>query len=69
MTKRTESLLKEIRAFAKAAGLEIDETEGGNHTKWWSEDGAPLSPGIREFRVGGQGNSQAARDDRGTEGG
>lgn len=32
MTKRTE-LLKEIRAFAKDAGLEVDETEGGNHTK------------------------------------
>ncbi|MFM9262186.1 hypothetical protein ACKAMS_26450 [Rhodococcus sp. 5A-K4] len=32
MTKRTE-LLKEIRAFAKDAGLDIDETEGGNHTK------------------------------------
>ncbi|MFZ2174957.1 MAG: type II toxin-antitoxin system HicA family toxin [Rhodococcus sp. (in: high G+C Gram-positive bacteria)] len=32
MTKRAE-LLKEIRAFAKDAGLDIVETEGGSHTK------------------------------------
>ncbi|REK78046.1 hypothetical protein DVG80_32580 [Rhodococcus erythropolis] len=32
MTKRPD-LLKEIRAFAKAAGLDIVETEGGSHTK------------------------------------
>lgn len=31
MAKRME-LLKEIRAFAKEAGLGVDETAGGNHT-------------------------------------
>ncbi|MGV0156023.1 hypothetical protein ACSW29_22035 [Rhodococcus sp. GB-02] len=48
MTKRTE-LLKEIRVFAKDAGLEIDETEGGNHTKVVIGGRARLSPGTRKF--------------------